>query len=226
MPKLILKQHEPTKSSWLTQYGSQIAYAGFIVLLLLVSMGILFTFKPTSKPDLPPPNLESATDLTVKVQYLSDWSELKRMQENYERLAKDTSSYEKSLVLLNQAEMVWQHLLIMSESVDKLGLNEHEKKALEEEQAYLQDQWQSHIHFSELRLDRFTHQKQNAAAELVPVAGDVVTKTASSATTATQAVLDSLPNSKYIAAPPAGVELPAGFCTLDGSGTCKPAANN
>lgn len=233
MAKLILKQQEPPKGSWLTHYGSQVAYAGFIALLLLISLGILVAFKPsvnaTALSSLPIPTLASATDAQAKAQYATDWAKLNDMQSTYEQLAKDSNSYDKSMALLNQAEQAWQHLLIMSESVGNLGLASAEKQQLETEQAYLQDQWQARIHFSELRLERFNTQKQpqdvmqtvNVPVELAPTP---VPPAANDATT--QATPDVLPSSKYIAQPPAGVVLPAGFCTLNSSGVCKPEANN
>lgn len=114
----------------------------------------------------------------------------------------------------------------MSESVGNLGLASAEKQQLETEQAYLQDQWQARIHFSELRLERFNAQKQpQDATQAVNVPVELAPTPPSNEAT-TQATPDVLPSSKYIAQPPAGVVLPAGFCTLNSSGVCKPEANN
>lgn len=214
MAKLILKQQEPLKGSWFSHYGSQIAYAGFIVLLLAISLGVLFTFKPSSVavPVQVLPLLTSATDAQVKSQYLSDWNKLIEMQASYERLAKMANSREQAQILLNQAEMTWQHLLIMTEATEKLGLNAQEKAQLSLEQAYQQDQWQAQIHFAELRLERFSEQTPIANASVEPNKPEL----------ASTQVVDTLPNNKFIAQPPAGVQLPAGFCTLNGSGVCKP----
>lgn len=231
MAKLILKQQEPPQGSWFTHYSSQVAYAGFIALLLLISLGILFAFKPITTSSQALPRLDSATNTQVKSHYLSDWQKLEEMRLRYEQLAKTANTHDQALVLLNQAEMAWQHLLIMSESTDALGLNDSDKKQLLIEQSYLQDQWQARIHFSELRLDRFSNQVQQSTD-----AGKDSNKVLSSATdsanapavelTNQQAVAEMQPSNKYIVQPPAGVELPAGFCTLNGSGTCKPDSNN
>lgn len=228
MAKLILKQPKPSKGSWFSHYGSQLAYAGFIVLLLIISLGILFAFKPQPKPVQLLPTLNSAIKPELKSQYLSQWEQLNQMQATYEELAKSISSEQQALALLNQAEMAWQHLLIMSESVDDLGLNTNEKKQLEAEQAYLQDQWQARIHFSELRLERFKNQTlqqeqvQTAALPEKPTPVDEPTTDS----TAAQPVSSVQTSNKYIAQPPADLKLPAGFCTLDSSGVCKPEASN
>ena len=78
MAKLILKQQEPPKGSWLHHHGSQVAYAGFIALLLLISLGILFAFRPSpvALQSQPLPSISSATNPKVKAQYLSDWEKL------------------------------------------------------------------------------------------------------------------------------------------------------
>lgn len=221
MAKLILKQQEPPKGSWLNHYSSQIAYAGFIVLLLLISLGVLFAFKPNVvAPQQALPALNSATDAQVKAQYLSDWDKLVQMQATYEQLAKTASSQEQAQVLLNQAEMAWQHLLIMTESAEKLGLSKQQLQQLNAEQAYQQDQWQARIHFAELRVERFSEHLT------IKTAPDSDTSTNNAESVSAQTVSNTLPNSKFIAQPPAGVELPAGFCTLNGSGICKPEANN
>lgn len=227
MPKLILKQQEPPKSSWLHHYGSQLAYASFIGLLLVISMGILVAFKPSATVvEMPLPTLNSATDARAKSQYLSDWDKLKEMQMAYEQLAKDTESYDKSLILLNQAEMAWQHLLIMSEAVDTLGLSASDKQELEEEQAYLQDQWQARIHFSELRLERFSTSSVQQAASSTESAAVVTLKSDAVTQPMTAELPQVQPTNKYIAQPPAGIELPAGFCTLNSAGVCKPETSN
>lgn len=232
MAKLILKQQEPPTGSWFSHYGSQVAYAGFIALLLMISLGVLFAFKPNvailQTQALPP--IASATDAQVKAQYLSDWEKLAEMQASYEQLAKVASSREQAQVLLNQAELAWQHLLIMSEATEKLGLNTQEQEQLVSDQAYQQDQWQARIHFAELRLERFAEpaavakidSEVNMPESPVP---DLSTSTASTEAVNTAAA-NTLPNSKFIAQPPAGVKLPAGFCTLGGSGVCKPEASN
>lgn len=44
--------------------------------------------------------------------------------------------------------------------------------------------------------------------------------------TAAQPVSSVQTSNKYIAQPPADLKLPAGFCTLDSSGVCKPEASN
>jgi len=230
MAKLILKQQELPKSSWLTHYGSQVAYVGFIALLLLISLGILVAFKPSASMGRPLPSLSSATEPRIKSQYLQDWEKLNGMQASYEEQAKDVSSYDKALVLLNTAESGWQQLLIMSESTDQLGLNSLDQKDLEEQESYLQDQWQARIHFSELRLDRFSNSRQAQAfkdtAQLEAVSNKTLNPATSVNAVAKQSVAEGQPSNKYIAQPPAGVELPAGFCTLQGAGACKPAASN
>lgn len=232
MAKLILKQQEPPKGSWLSHYGSQIAYAGFITLLLMIFLGILFAFKPNFNTIQPLPTLDSATEPSAKSHYISDWEKLKQMQATYEQLAKDANSHTQASLLLNQAEMAWQHLLIMSESIDQLGLNTSDKKQLEAEQAYLQDQWQARIHFSELRLERFSNAAPQAAALLEDTTKamnldvNAVATSTNNDLAQTKAVADVQPSNKYIAQPPADVKLPAGFCTLDNAGICKPEASN
>lgn len=234
MAKLILKQQEPPKGSWLHHHGSQVAYAGFIALLLLISLGILFAFRPSpvALQSQPLPSISSATNPKVKAQYLSDWEKLTIMQNTYEQLAKSAGSREQAQVLLNQAEMAWQHLLIMTESTEQLGLSAQEKEQLVEEQAYQQDQWQARIHFAELRLEHFSEIAKidppitNDAQQPVSSTQAAVALPPSADELKTQAVADTLPSSKFIAQPPAGVKLPAGFCTLDGSGVCKPEASN
>ncbi|MFZ1343195.1 hypothetical protein [Thiothrix eikelboomii] len=222
MAKLILKQPKPPKGSWLSHYGSQLAYAGFIGLLLIISFGMVFAFKPHSTVMQALPTIDSAVEPQLKSQYLSDWEQLNEMQATYEQLAKEVSSEEHALALLNQAEIAWQHLLIMSESVAQLGLNASDKKQLEAEQAYLQDQWQARIHFSELRLERFKSQEQTA--DLPEKSAKVVSLNADNA--ASQPVVAGQPSNKYIAQPPADLKLPAGFCTLDSAGVCKPETSN
>ena len=232
MAKLILKQQEPPKGSWFTHYGSQVAYAGFIALLLLISLGILVAFKQNSNPIAlqPLPSLNSAAALPAKAQYLKDWAKLNEMQTVYEQLATDTSAEDKATLLLNQAEMAWQHLLIMSEAISSLGLDVAEKKQLEQEQAYLQDQWQARIHFAELRLDRFNQIQQaqhapESSTQVVTIKTDSLATPMVPEVTPTQPIADAQPTNKYIVQPPAGIELPAGFCTLNGANACKPEAN-
>lgn len=231
MAKLILKQQDSPKGSWLNHYGSQVAYAGFIALLLIIALGILFTFKSTPVVAVQAaPVLDSATDAKLKATYLSDWAKLTEMQASYEQLAKTAGSHEQALALLNQAEMAWQHLLIMTEATEKLGLNAQDKQKLEAEHAYQQDQWLARIHFSELRVDRFSGQATTAlptdTVKSETASTDTVAATTSNEVVNPPPVTDVLPNSKYIAPPPAGVKLPAGFCTLNGSGVCKPEAAN
>lgn len=231
MAKLILKQQEPPKSSWLNQYGSQVAYARFIALLLIISLGIFFAFKPNVAVQAQP-KLDSATNVSVKAQYLSDWQKLNEMELSYEQLAKTVDSYDQALVLLNQAEMAWQHLLIMTELADTLSLSANDKKQLAVEQAYLQDQWQARIHFSELRLERFGDPVQQVAdtppdsVQLISSATNAVNVPTTTEFPHAQAVADGQPSNKYITQPPAGVELPAGFCTLNSAGVCKPETSN
>ena len=232
MPKLILKQQASThKISWFRQHASHLAYAGFVGLLLIISLGISLTFKPMiPSSSFPLPSLDSATDIKLKAKYLDDWEKLSVMQTNYEDLAKNTKTHDQALILLNQAEMAWQHLLIMSEAVDDLGLSAAEKKALEEQQAFLQDQWSARVHFSELRLDRFNTaetassnpEQLTTAATPLPTEQVIEQDSAAISTPATELTASVPTNTKYIAQPPAGVELPAGFCTLDGSKECKP----
>lgn len=232
MAKLILKQQEPPTGSWFSHYGSQVAYAGFIALLLMISLGVLFAFKPNvatlQTQTLPP--IASATEAQVKAQYLSDWEKLAEMQASYEQLAKVANSHEQAQVLLNQAELAWQHLLIMSEATEKLGLNTKEQEQLVSDQTYQQDQWQARIHFAELRLERFAEPAAVAKIDSEVNMPELPVPDSSASTTSTEAVntaaANTLPNSKFIAQPPAGVKLPAGFCTLDGSGVCKPEASN
>lgn len=230
MAKLILKQPKPSKGSWLSHYGSQLAYAGFIVLLLIISLGILFAFKPNPIVVQALPTLDSAINPKVKSQYLSYWEQLNEMQATYEQLAKETSSEMQALALLNQAELAWQHLLIMSESVDQLGLNVADKQQLEAEQAYLQDQWQARIHFSELRLERLKNAGQTAAlsksAKVVSLNAGTTPVQTENDLAQTQPIMAIQPSNKYIAPPPADLKLPAGFCTLDSSGVCKPEASH
>lgn len=231
MAKLILKQQEPPTGSWFSHYGSQVAYAGFIALLLMISLGVLFAFKPniaTLQIQALPP-IASAANAQVKAQYLSDWEKLAEMQANYEQLAKAADSREQAQVLLNQAELAWQHLLIMSEATEKLGLNTQEQEQLVSDQAYQQDQWQARIHFAELRLERFADPavaKSDSEVNIpkLPVSDSSASMAPTEAVNT--AAANTLPNSKFIAQPPAGVKLPAGFCTLDGSGVCKPEASN
>ena len=232
MAKLILKQQEPPKGSWFTHYGSQVAYAGFIALLLLISLGILVAFKQSSNAVAlqPLPSLNSAAALPAKSQYLKDWAKLNEMQTVYEQLATETSAEDKATLLLNQAEMAWQHLLIMSESVSSLGLDAAEKKQLEQEQAYLQDQWQARIHFAELRLDRFNQIQQaeqtpESSTQVVTLKTDALAAPIAVEVIPTRPSTDAQPTNKYIVQPPAGVELPVGFCTLNGANACKPEAN-
>ncbi|PID49505.1 MAG: hypothetical protein CR991_05590 [Proteobacteria bacterium] len=223
MAKLLIKR-EIEEVSWLKQFVQSWPYMGMLLLLLTAATLIVWQlqtaapFSPiTSDPDSKKTlSLDSASDKAALAAFLTEQEQLRLFEREYQLLLKQNiHEWESHLVLSNHVEMVLQHLAIMDELIEPMGLSSSESKDLQAEQRYLKDEWQAKQHFHELRL-----------SSLQPEA----LQTEGLQTIASQQVsdVDTTPPvaASRFAVPPDGVELPPGFCTLGGSGACKPDASN
>ena len=237
MPKLIVKHQDTEAVSWVQRHSKVLSYAGFAAIMLVAVAFFLFSAL-NSKPDgqvvvAALPKLDSASNADAKAKCLLQWQQLAEMGSVYENLSQEPEAYARAQALLRQAETALDHLYAMEDTMTALGLSGTELTRLQAEQAYLQDEWLARLHFRELRVGRLVE----GAGGVVPAVAPAQPEQPAAAAPAvklepTAKVADvEVPEAKQanragIAAPPPGVKLPEGFCTLSGEGACKPEASN
>jgi len=156
--------------------------------------------------------LSSASDAQAKAMFLEEQQQLTVFTQEYQQLrTAETDELQQNRQLLNHSELVIQHLAWMDSLIEPIGLDDTELTALRRQQQYLKDDWRAKQYFHELRLASL--QGENTASVQVTMDQN-----------------DRMPiqpiANKGLAAPPEGVDLPEGFCTLGGDGVCKPEASN
>lgn len=212
MTKLVIKQ-ETTPVSWWKQYKT--LWLSSALLLALIAAVILIKWPLQSynvSSDVPVTMaLSSASDEQAKAMFLAEQQQLVAFTREYQQLrATETDELQKNIQLLNHSELVIQHLAWMDSLIAPIGLENTELDALQRQQQYLKDDWRAKQHFHELRLASL--QGENAVSVQVTLDQNQVIP------------IQPIAN-KNLAEPPEGMELPAGFCTLDGDGVCKPEAS-
>ena len=241
MPKLVIKQ-DLVEISSTQKYAKWVSIGGLLLLLAVVAFFLSLSFlRPTPAPagfpaSLPLPSMQSSSNTEGKAALIQQNDELEAMSARFQALAGQVpGSQVQASALLAEAEGILQQLFIMDDSVLALGLDDNELQAMQTRQQYLQDVWQSRLHFSELRLGRM---QDNVAAvnvmaeqpvvsvqEVVP-GTEVVSAPAEPVAALPESVGGEKKGSRFLAAPPPDMELPAGFCNLTGPDACKPEPEN
>lgn len=231
MPKLIVKQdvsnaeRQARRSKW-------VSVGGLFLLLVAVAAAAFFLTRPAiTSPAQEPLRLESSADNDAKNSYISLHNVFNELSAEYESLsARGSDDYEKNLKLLSKSDSILRHLDKMQQTVASLGLNADEHKQLLNRQQFYKDYWQAKSHFRQLRVSRFegatgaadaaaTRNEQSAVLSDSTGTPAVPESDAASVATAEQ------PKKFRFAAPPPGMELPAGFCDLSNPDSCKPDTN-
>ncbi len=232
MPKLIVKQ-ETENSSWSQNYLKWLSITGFGALLLFVASMVVPDLVSSNASSSPSLSVDTASNAAAKSAYQLQQQQFSGLDKAYKSLAASgVDGYQQNLALHYQTGTILQHLDAMDAEIDQMGLADTELVALLERQQYLQDYWQAEQHFRQLRLVHFEQSHKVAEAEPAPVAisqADASTEYPTHPVAADSAVdiIEPAPTtSRFLATPPPGVELPAGFCTLEGPNACKPSADD
>lgn len=210
MPKLVIKQDVGTAGSSARQ-GKWLSLGGLLLLLIAVAGTAYFSTRPViTSPVQQPLVLESAQDPEVKAKYMSMHKVFSQLGVEYEKLSSQgIDDYGKNIKLLDKSGEILLHLGGMSALTDQLGLDDDESQQLFNRHQFNKDYWQAKSHFRQLRVSRF----ENGGQATVSVVEEEIAS----------ADVPNAPRKKFqFAKPPAGMELPAGFCDLSSSESCKP----
>lgn len=207
MPKLVIKQDTGAAGRQVRQ-SKWLSLGGLLLLLVAVAGAAYFFTQPViTSPAQQALVLDSAQNQEMKAKYLSMHNVFNELGNEYEKLSSQgLDDYGKNIRLLDKSGEILAHLDEMSALTDQLQLDADEYQQLFNRHQFNKDYWQAKSHFRQLRISRF----ENGGKRLTTVAEE--------STSADK------PKKFQFAKPPAGMELPEGFCDLSNPGSCKPEA--
>ncbi len=216
MPKLVIKQDVETADPQVRQ-SKWLSLGGLLLLLAAVAATAYFFTRPVvTSPFQQALVLDSARNATIKAEYLSMYKVFNELGREYEELSSQgLDNYEKNIRLLDKSGEILLHLENMSVLVDQLGLDDVEYQQLINRHQFNEDYWQAKSHFRQLRVSRFETSGKRF---------DVSGSGGASDSFAQDVAPADKPKKFQFAKPPAGMELPEGFCDLSNPGSCKPEA--